>query len=529
MAGSSAIRSATASVSLGIAEAAAHVLKANEPQTRFPGEDGGRSLVEMAHRDLDAALQLLAERAHYITGASGAAIALRRGEHNDMLCRASAGSNAPDLGALLSMDYGLSGESVRTRQVLRCDDAERDPRVNREVCRQLGIASVVVMPIVSDDQVLGVFELLSGEPRTFGERDLSALRRLSEMVEIAVKYAIAAQTVPGSDDLSAGEPEKAELAAAGSGAELVPADSAPAKLTAAESQPPIPAIASQAAHVDIPSNESAPEVVPAAAAPAPPEQKLSPFKLQPQESRHPESDRTEPAEKESEKPGSEKAATPSPKKPLFWSAAMHPQISPALAETAAESAVVPPGLRNLQKCKACGFPVSQGRTLCVECEEKQWRGQRLPQPATTASQPAACEPQSQIRSIQDPAISRVNSISSAQTNNFSAAESAGLKIARPTISARQAAATAASHNPVPGPTALKAPTTQPSSVSSSVTTPAPAKNVAEDQLADLSRLGDSAPFLSSAVQSQSWLAANKYILGALVAVAIVIGVIALLH
>ena len=42
---------------------------------RFPGEDGGKSLTEMARRDLDATLQLLAERAQYITGASGAAIA----------------------------------------------------------------------------------------------------------------------------------------------------------------------------------------------------------------------------------------------------------------------------------------------------------------------------------------------------------------------------------------------------------------------------------------------------------------------
>ena len=83
-----------------------------------------QSLAKMAQSDLDAALQLLAERAQYITGASGAAIALRRGEHDDMLCRASAGSNAPEFGALLSMEYGLSGESVRTRQALRCDDTE---------------------------------------------------------------------------------------------------------------------------------------------------------------------------------------------------------------------------------------------------------------------------------------------------------------------------------------------------------------------------------------------------------------------
>ena len=110
---------------------------------RFPGEDGGRSLAEMARRDLDAALQLLADRAQYITGSNGAAIALRRNGKNDMLCRASSGSNAPELGALLSTEFGLSGESVRTRQPLRCDDAERDARVNREVCRELGIASVV--------------------------------------------------------------------------------------------------------------------------------------------------------------------------------------------------------------------------------------------------------------------------------------------------------------------------------------------------------------------------------------------------
>src|SRR5439155_12629032 len=139
---------------------------------RFPGEDGGRSLAEMAQSDLDAALQLLADRAQYITGANGAAIALRRNGKNDMQCRASTGANVPELGALLSTEFGISGESVRTRKALRCDDAERDPRVNREGCRQLGIASVVVMPVVNDDEVLGVFELFSGKVNAFGDRDL---------------------------------------------------------------------------------------------------------------------------------------------------------------------------------------------------------------------------------------------------------------------------------------------------------------------------------------------------------------------
>src|ERR1035438_2091972 len=185
-----------ASVSAALVAARAETNATLAAGVRFPGEDGGRSLADMAESDLDAALQLLADRAQYITGASGAAIALRRNGKNDMLCRASAGSNAPELGALLSTEYGLSGESVRTRQPLRCDDAERDARVNREVCRHLGIASVVVMPVVNDDEVLGVFELFSGQVNAFGERDVSAVQRLSEMVETAVRLAEAVENLP---------------------------------------------------------------------------------------------------------------------------------------------------------------------------------------------------------------------------------------------------------------------------------------------------------------------------------------------
>ncbi len=121
---------------------------------RFPGEDGGKSLSEMAQRDLDATLQLLAERAQYITGASGAAIALREGEN--MICCASAGPSAPELGTHLQIDSGLSAESVRTRKILHCDDAENDPRVNRESCRAFGIASVVVMPLARGEEVYGL-------------------------------------------------------------------------------------------------------------------------------------------------------------------------------------------------------------------------------------------------------------------------------------------------------------------------------------------------------------------------------------
>lgn len=143
-----------------------------------PGK--GLSIMQSARPDLEATLQLLAERAQYITGASGAAIALRDGDR--VLCRASSGSAAPELGCYLDLSAGLSGQSVRMRAALRCDDTAIDPRVDRESCRRLGIASFAVMPILHDGEVVGIFEIFAGKPRAFQERDLAALERLREMV-----------------------------------------------------------------------------------------------------------------------------------------------------------------------------------------------------------------------------------------------------------------------------------------------------------------------------------------------------------
>jgi hypothetical protein len=288
----------------------------------FPAGDEECTALDMANADLDAALQLLADRAQYVTGASGAAIALRRSqqdseksENDVMICRASAGSNAPQLGALLSTEHGLSGESLRTCQLQRCNNAQNDARVNRETCRRLGIASVLVMPILSGDRAIGVFELFSGKAYAFDETDISVLHRLSAMVHVALKLAAMPEL-----------PQSVESAS---------------KVLAC---------------LPTPQERSAPPELPSIIEPEP-NPRLRPTPL--------------------ENPPAEKIKSqPTTKKPLFWSAAAQTSGSSGDAESSAPEILVPPVLRNLQKCQACGFPVSKGRTLCVECEEKQWRGRK---------------------------------------------------------------------------------------------------------------------------------------------------------
>jgi putative methionine-R-sulfoxide reductase with GAF domain len=320
---------------------------------RFPGEDGGKSLSEMAQRDLDATLQLLAERAQYITGASGAAIALRQGE--TMVCCASSGPSAPELGAHLQIDSGLSAESVKTRQILRCDDAENDPRVNRESCKTFGIASVVVMPLVRGEEVYGVFELLSGRPRAFEERDFVALNRLAEMIQTAVEQADAARRT----EIELAQPEVAVAAAtlpaevaAGSHREIVRADSEKEKRAPeTEKEPTAAAPAADLRLVEVPVAK-----LPLA--------------------------ETHPVELHLSKPNLSELHPSEPHGVVPAVAVPAIMVGPALVETldlAANAQEDQAGtdradsistiaFGNLRSCETCGFPVSQGRRLCLDCE-----------------------------------------------------------------------------------------------------------------------------------------------------------------
>ena len=66
----------------------------------------------------------------------------------------------------------------------------------------------------------------------------------------------------------------------------------------------------------------------------------------------------------------------------------------------ARSAVV-----NLRKCEGCGFPVSEGRRLCLDCEKKRIPGMEAP--ARSADHPVIAAPVeiAEInRSPVDPAV-----------------------------------------------------------------------------------------------------------------------------
>lgn len=144
--------------------------------------DAVREQVRASAHDPAAALSLIAGCAREWTGAGGAALALLTGEQ--MTCRARSGEMAPPLGATVDVAHGLSGECVRSGQMVGSEDTENDARVDREACRALGIGSILAAPIVTNSRVVGLLEVFSPRSRAFKKEHATVLAQLAEAVPV---------------------------------------------------------------------------------------------------------------------------------------------------------------------------------------------------------------------------------------------------------------------------------------------------------------------------------------------------------
>ena len=178
-------------------------------------DDVGRE-IEGFTLDLEAALQIVAERTQTLTGATGAAIALSTGE--EMVCRASAGNDAPPLGARLQVGSGFSGECVHTGKLLYCEDSESDPRVDRESCRALGVRSIMAAPIHAPGAVVGLLEIFSAAPHAFVDRDKVILERMARTLFAALQRTVHSMVIGCPEDRDTGR--IGANGAAGGGSEL---------------------------------------------------------------------------------------------------------------------------------------------------------------------------------------------------------------------------------------------------------------------------------------------------------------------
>jgi len=145
-------------------------------------------IAEGKKEEIAAILSQVVESAQALSGATGSAIAIRNqnnGNGEEVLCVARSGNTAPRLGSRLDENSGISGECLVTGRVLHCDDTAADHRVDPEVCRLLGLRSIIVVPVRVRGRIAGVLEVFSTVPHAFTWEHIDSLKRLAEIVETA--------------------------------------------------------------------------------------------------------------------------------------------------------------------------------------------------------------------------------------------------------------------------------------------------------------------------------------------------------
>jgi diguanylate cyclase (GGDEF)-like protein len=146
---------------------------------------------EIAAADLDvtSVIDVVAERCQELTGADGTIVEFAEGD--EMVYRAVSGTTEGRRGVRTQATDNLSGLAILCREIQRCDDAETDPRVNREACREMGLRSMLCIPLFHRELAVGVLKVISSSPNGFGEREATMLQSLSSVVAASLAKATA--------------------------------------------------------------------------------------------------------------------------------------------------------------------------------------------------------------------------------------------------------------------------------------------------------------------------------------------------
>jgi TonB family protein len=138
-----------------------------------------REEIFAANLDSKAALDVLVHRLVRLTRAAGSAIAWS--DANNVICQASSG-NAPSVGTKLDADSSITGECFRTGNIVSISDAEKDVRLDAELCRELDLRSLLIVPVTTGNEVIGVVEVFSPVAGNFDGGDILLLGSVAEII-----------------------------------------------------------------------------------------------------------------------------------------------------------------------------------------------------------------------------------------------------------------------------------------------------------------------------------------------------------
>lgn len=146
-----------------------------------------QNAVATENLDINSVMQLVVEQTQKLVKADGSVI-----EHIDgheMIYAAASGAGTPFIGLRIPMKGSFSGKAVTENSILKCDDAETDPNVDRTACKRVGVCSMVVVPLLRQGAPFGVLKVFSSERHAFSSKDIDTLEIIAALVSTRINDA----------------------------------------------------------------------------------------------------------------------------------------------------------------------------------------------------------------------------------------------------------------------------------------------------------------------------------------------------
>lgn len=170
-----------------------HPERANSPNARVVALRTERDEIALLNRIISAqgeivaaannpkeVVDLIVRRTQELTRSEGAALEVLDGE--DLVYFAASGVAADQVGRRIPAQNSLAGLCIAENQTLRCDDAEHDARVNLEACRQVGLRSMLVAPLLYSGKPIGALKVISPYACAYRDTDVRTLERMSALI-----------------------------------------------------------------------------------------------------------------------------------------------------------------------------------------------------------------------------------------------------------------------------------------------------------------------------------------------------------
>ncbi len=143
--------------------------------------------------DMDAVLHLIIQKAMALLHCQSASLLLVDHEHRELVFKVALGPAGSVLSdQRLPLDTGFAGYVVRTGQPLIVNDVQNDTRYYRTIEQSTAqtISSILCMPLIKSEQVLGVIEVMNkSDGAPFDDEDRNSLAAFALQSTLALENA----------------------------------------------------------------------------------------------------------------------------------------------------------------------------------------------------------------------------------------------------------------------------------------------------------------------------------------------------